>query len=92
MDKTIDSKDTAQLLIFIGGVMETLRLLKNLLAYAVWQVTQLERNLQWSEEVCGLSGILILQTLWSFVLLVFWLCTEEILLLLVFLKNLWGDK
>jgi len=92
MDKTIDSKDTAQLLIFIGGVMETLRLLKNLLAYAVWQVTQLERNLQWSEEVCGLSGILILQTLWSFVLLVFWLCIEEILLQLVFLKNLWGDK
>jgi len=92
MDKTIDSEDTAQLLIFIGGVMETLRLLKNLLAYAVWQVTQLERNLQWSEEVCGLSGNLILQTLWSFVLLVFWLCTEEILLLLVFLKNLWGDK
>ena len=92
MDKTIDSEDTAQLLIFIGGVMETLRLLKNLLAYAVWQVTQLERNLQWSEEVCGLSGILILQTLWSFVLLVFWLCIEEILLQLVFLKNLWGDK
>lgn len=35
MDKNSDSKDTAQLLIFIGGVVKTLKILKNLLAYAV---------------------------------------------------------
>jgi hypothetical protein len=35
MDKNTGSKDTAQLLIFIGGVVKTLKLLKNLLVYAV---------------------------------------------------------
>jgi hypothetical protein len=35
MDKTTDSKDAAQLLIFIGGVVKTLKLLKTLLVYAV---------------------------------------------------------
>jgi hypothetical protein len=33
-------------------LMETLKLLKNLLAYAPWQGTQPEQNLQWSKKVC----------------------------------------